>query len=90
MSDSLDAPSVRNYLNVVGQVSKEEYYFLSVCKKTRLLRMCKIRFIERQDPVNTFLELFPAIVISLEEGSQTKREISSTSSNLFAGVEKSF
>ena len=57
-------------------------------KKSRLIGLCETRFIERHNAVNTFVELFPAIVATLQEVSNSKKAVSGTASTLLASIEK--
>lgn len=102
LSDSLNVPCITNSLGVVKEVSqffrhntqagnllKENIVkIVPESKKSRLLGVCKTRFIERQASVNVFVELLPAIVQSLQELSDLDRTFSSTASTLLAAVEK--
>lgn len=103
LSESLNIPCVRNCLGTVGEVSNllrnnvqasdllKHYVseLVPASKKTRLLGLCQTRFIERQDAINTFMELLPAVVATLQELSESNRTVSSTASNLLSGMEKS-
>lgn len=62
--------------------------FCPKSSKSRLLKLCATRFIERQESVNSFIELLPAIVPTLGEISEMNRSFSATSSALLSGVEK--
>lgn len=102
LSDSLSVPSIRNCLGVVNEISTlfrnnsqaSELLKTNIIKlvpdtkKTRLVGLCETRFVERQVTVNTFIELFPAVVNSLQELSCVSRAISISASSLLASIEK--
>ncbi|CAH1983061.1 unnamed protein product [Acanthoscelides obtectus] len=102
LSDSLDMPYIRNCLGTINEVANmmrnntqsgdilKRYIenLVPETQKSRLLRLCDTRFIERQDSVHTFVEVFPAIVATLEELSTSNRAISSSAANLLASIEK--
>lgn len=102
LSQSTNVPNIRNSFGVVGEITnlfrnnpqandllKEKISsMLPSSKKTRLTGLCQTRFIERQVAITDFLELFPAIVESLEELSLSVRNISTTASTLLSSVEK--
>uniref|UniRef100_A0A8D9BNX0 Zinc finger MYM-type protein 1 n=1 Tax=Cacopsylla melanoneura TaxID=428564 RepID=A0A8D9BNX0_9HEMI len=81
LKDVLSVPEVRNCFGVVGDIVnlfrnnaqahellKEKIKSLVPdSKKTRLLGLCETRFVERQESVTTFLELFSAIVPALQD-----------------------
>ncbi|KAJ8897341.1 hypothetical protein PR048_002687 [Dryococelus australis] len=99
---SLSVPSVTNALGVVKQTAtlfQFNYQAASVLKNNiakllldsknaRLLGLCEIRYVERHEAVNTFVELLPAIVPSLQNLSQCNRIFSSTAASLLAVTEK--
>lgn len=102
LSDSLDIPYIRNCLGTINEIAnlirnntqcgdmlkKHIENLIPESKKTRLLRLCETRFIERQESVDTFVELFPAIVATLHDTSTLNRAVSSTAANLLAALEK--
>lgn len=57
-------------------------------KRTRLISVCRTRFIERHDSVIVFVELFEAIVHTLSEISSCGRSIASSANTLLASIEK--
>lgn len=103
LSESLSIPCVRNCLGTLSEVSNllrnnvqasdllksHVSELVPTSKKTRLLGVCQTRFIERQDAVNTFIELLPAVLPTLQRLSESNRAVSSTASNLLLGMEKS-
>lgn len=103
LSSSLNIPCIRNCLGTVKEVSnllrnnvqasdslkKNISELLPQSKKTRLLGLCETRFIERQDSINTFLELLPAVIATLQGLSESSRSVSTTASNLLLAMEKS-
>lgn len=59
-------------------------------KKGRLLKLCETRFIERHDAIIVFVELFDAIVSSLQEISEeSHKAVSTTAELLISAIEKS-
>ncbi|XP_054266894.1 52 kDa repressor of the inhibitor of the protein kinase-like [Macrosteles quadrilineatus] len=102
LSDSLNVPLITNSLGVLketvsffrhntqaGDILKENVkIFCPESTKSRLLKLCETRFVERQDSVNSFVELFPAIVPSLRQLSELNRSFSVTASTLLAAMEK--
>lgn len=102
LSQSTNVPVIRNCLGVVGEITNlfrnnalasdllkaKISNLLPASKKTRLTGLCQTRFIERQVAITEFIELFPAIVESLEELSLSGRTVSTTASTLLSSIEK--
>lgn len=102
LNQCMNVPIIRNCLGVVGEITnlfrnnalandllKDKISsLLPESKKTRLTGLCQTRFIERQVAITDFVELFPAIVESLEELSSSGRTVSSSASTLLSSIEQ--
>ncbi|XP_042303461.1 52 kDa repressor of the inhibitor of the protein kinase-like [Sceloporus undulatus] len=102
LSDTLSVPIINNGLGVLKEVTQFFRHnaqagnhlkqnikqFCPESKKSRLLKLCETRFIERQDSLNSFVELIPAILPTLNELAESNRSFSTTASTLLSSMEK--
>ncbi|CAH1106969.1 unnamed protein product [Psylliodes chrysocephalus] len=103
LSKALSLPAARNCLGVVNEVSnffrnnsranhilkQQITELLPESKKTRLIRLCETRFIERHDSILVFVELLKPIVSALQIISNETRDTSSKAIMFLATIEKS-
>lgn len=101
VSTSCAMPPIRNAMGTIESVycylntpkrlhilKNEIFSLITDPKKVKLQQLCHTRWIQRHDSVLTFLELYPAIISSLEILSDdSDRETSSKASNLLISIQ---
>lgn len=104
LSSELRIPYVRNCHGTISEICnlfRNNSYAGDILKtnirnclpesrKSRLLKVCETRFVERHDAIIVFVELFEAVVVSLQELSESDRQIASNAQVLLSAIDKSY